>query len=135
MELYNTRFCFVTAHLAAGFANYDERNRDYATISHGLLFQKDCGIDDHDVVIWFGDFNYRIGLTNESAKKLIDAGDLDTLYSNDQVTLSVPYVNIPLTLTSKAQFTNDRGSRISFLFGRPNMFSSNVQVRHRKGCV
>jgi hypothetical protein len=29
MEYANTRLCFVTAHLAAGFANYDERNRDY----------------------------------------------------------------------------------------------------------
>lgn len=43
----NTHICFVTAHLAAGFANYDERNRDYATIHHGLRFQRNRGIDDH----------------------------------------------------------------------------------------
>lgn len=43
----NTPICFVTAHLAAGFANYDERNRDYATIHHGLRFQRNRGIDDH----------------------------------------------------------------------------------------
>lgn len=43
----NTQICFVTAHLAAGFANYDERNRDYATIHHGLRFQRNRGIDDH----------------------------------------------------------------------------------------
>lgn len=29
MNYANTSICFVTAHLAAGFANYDERNRDY----------------------------------------------------------------------------------------------------------
>jgi synaptojanin len=29
MEYANTQICFVTAHLAAGFANYDERNKDY----------------------------------------------------------------------------------------------------------
>jgi hypothetical protein len=29
MEYANTQLCFVTAHLAAGFANYDERNKDY----------------------------------------------------------------------------------------------------------
>lgn len=43
----NTQICFVTAHLAAGFANYDERNRDYATIHHGLRFQRNRSIDDH----------------------------------------------------------------------------------------
>ena len=43
----NTHICFVTAHLAAGFANYDERNRDYATIYHGLKFQRNRGIEDH----------------------------------------------------------------------------------------
>lgn len=43
----NTHICFVTAHLAAGFSNYDERNRDYATIHHGLRFQRNRGIEDH----------------------------------------------------------------------------------------
>lgn len=43
----STPICFVTAHLAAGFANYEERNRDYATIHHGLRFQRNRGIDDH----------------------------------------------------------------------------------------
>ncbi|OHW95657.1 domain and endonuclease exonuclease phosphatase [Colletotrichum incanum] len=47
----NTHICFVTAHLAAGFSNYDERNRDYATIHHGLRFQRNRGIDDHDAVL------------------------------------------------------------------------------------
>lgn len=47
----NTHICFVTAHLAAGFANYDERNRDYATIHHGLRFQRNRGIEDHGMVL------------------------------------------------------------------------------------
>jgi hypothetical protein len=49
MDYASTQICFVTAHLAAGFANYDERNRDYHTIHHGLKFQRNRGIDDHDV--------------------------------------------------------------------------------------
>lgn len=49
----NTQICFVTAHLAAGFANYDERNRDYSTIHHGLRFQRNRGIEDHGMLrIW-----------------------------------------------------------------------------------
>jgi len=47
LDYANTPICFVTAHLAAGFANYDERNRDFATIHHGLRFQRNRGIDDH----------------------------------------------------------------------------------------
>lgn len=47
MDYANTQICFVTAHLAAGFANYEERNRDYTTIHHGLRFQRNRGIDDH----------------------------------------------------------------------------------------
>jgi synaptojanin len=47
LEYANTQLCFVTAHLAAGFGNYDERNRDYATIHNGLHFQRNRSIDNH----------------------------------------------------------------------------------------
>lgn len=85
MEYADTKLCFVTAHLAAGFSNYEERNRDYKTISHGLRFQRGRTIDDHDSVIWLGDFNYRIGLANEDARRLVTLGDIGMLYENDQV--------------------------------------------------
>ncbi|KAF2964303.1 hypothetical protein GQX73_g9270 [Xylaria multiplex] len=77
------------AHLAAGFANYDERNRDYATIHNGLRFQRNRGIDDHDTVIWMGDFNYRIGLSHERAMDLVKRQDLEKLYENDQLNLQM----------------------------------------------
>ncbi|CAO1602095.1 Inositol-1,4,5-trisphosphate 5-phosphatase 1 [Xanthoria calcicola] len=89
MDYGSTRICFVTAHLAAGFANYEERNRDYSTISHGLRFQRNRSIDDHDTVIWLGDFNYRIGLSDDKVRRLIQAGDLGTLYQNDQLNLQM----------------------------------------------
>ena len=85
MDYAHTRICLITAHLAAGFANYEERNRDFRTINHGLRFQRNRSIEDHDTIIWLGDFNYRIGLSDEKVRRLIHAGDLETLYSNDQV--------------------------------------------------
>lgn len=88
-EYSNTRLCFVTAHLAAGFANYDERNRDYETILRGLRFLRNRSIEDHDAVIWLGDFNYRIGLSNQKARELVQQGDFQTLYDNDQVCASL----------------------------------------------
>lgn len=89
MEYADTSICLVTAHLAAGFANYEERNQDYRTISNGLRFQRNRSIEDHKTIIWFGDFNYRIGIGNERARQLIDAGDLGTLYENDQLNLQM----------------------------------------------
>lgn len=85
LEYSNTRICFVTAHLAAGFTNYDERNRDYETISNELRFQKNKTISDHDTIIWLGDFNYRIELSNDEVKKLLRMNNLDALYESDQV--------------------------------------------------
>ena len=89
IEYANTSICFVTAHMAAGFANYEERNRDFHTINHGLRFQRGRSIEDHKSVIWLGDFNYRIGLSNDKVHKLIHAGDLETLYANDQLNLQM----------------------------------------------
>ncbi|KAF2740426.1 hypothetical protein EJ04DRAFT_540103 [Polyplosphaeria fusca] len=89
MEYANTSIVLVTAHLAAGFANYEERNRDYRTISHGLRFQRNRAIEDHDTVIWLGDFNYRIGLSNEKVQKLCQVGDLETMYDNDQLNVQM----------------------------------------------
>jgi len=89
MEFAHTSICFVTAHLAAGFANYEERNQDYQTISTGLRFTRNRGIEDHDSIIWLGDFNYRIGMTNEKVRQLIKIGDLSKLYESDQLHLQM----------------------------------------------
>ncbi|KAK4995401.1 Inositol-1,4,5-trisphosphate 5-phosphatase 1 [Elasticomyces elasticus] len=89
LEYANTSICLVTAHLAAGFANYEERNQDYRIISHGLRFQRNRSIEDHDAIIWFGDFNYRIGMSNEKTRQLIEKRDLDSLYENDQLNLQM----------------------------------------------
>ncbi|TKA27759.1 hypothetical protein B0A50_04860 [Salinomyces thailandicus] len=89
LEYADTSICLVTAHLAAGFTNYDERNQDYRTISHGLRFQRNRSIEDHQTIVWFGDFNYRIGMQNERARDLIKRGDLVTLYENDQLNLQM----------------------------------------------
>ena len=98
MEIDSTSVCFVTAHLAAGFGNYDERNRDYTTITSGLRFARDRSIDDHEVIIWAGDFNYRIGLSYDKARSLAQdvmqdghraEDSLGKLYENDQLNIQM----------------------------------------------
>lgn len=101
MEIESTSVCFVTAHLAAGFANDEERNRDYNTITSGLRFQRNRSIEDHDIVVWAGDFNYRIGLSYEKVKALVDEAligsekvreeALGKLYENDQLNIQMVF--------------------------------------------
>ena len=42
-----------------------------------------------DTVIWFGDFNYRIGLGLEAAKDSVKKRDLERLFENDQLNLQM----------------------------------------------
>ena len=127
MDYANTRICFVTAHLAAGFANYEERNRDYRTISHGLRFQRNRSIEDHDAIMWLGDFNYRIGLSDDKARQLIKAGDLDTLYQNDQVSHEAvnPYLGIVID-TPAVELTDGRWAYVFLLLGVENYLHADI---------
>ena len=53
LEFFDTSFCFLTAHLAAGHANIEERNADYRTIANELHFLKGKTIDSHESVVPF----------------------------------------------------------------------------------
>lgn len=85
LNFNDSTLCFVTAHLAAGHSNVDERNDDYWTISRGLTFQRGRTLQGHDHVFWLGDFNYRIDMPNERARYLARQGDIGTLYEHDQL--------------------------------------------------
>ncbi|EMD40920.1 hypothetical protein CERSUDRAFT_111503 [Gelatoporia subvermispora B] len=85
LDYYDTDFCFITAHLAAGHSNVDERNADYHTIVNGLHFLKGKTIDSHDNVIWLADTNYRIDLENERVRYLALSDDFDGLVAADQL--------------------------------------------------
>ena len=85
MDYYDTSICFVTAHFAAGHSAYEERNADYWTITRGLSFARGKTIGSHDHVIWLGDFNYRIDLTNETVRSMVAREDIAGLYARDQL--------------------------------------------------
>jgi hypothetical protein len=50
LDYHDTSFCFLTAHLAAGLSNVEERNADYRTIDDGLQFLKGKTIASHECV-------------------------------------------------------------------------------------
>lgn len=88
-SVWQTTLCFVTSHLAAGHGNVVERNADFQTISNGIAFNRGRGIDDHDFVFWFGDFNYRIDMANEDARALAMERDFQDLWVNDQLRVAM----------------------------------------------
>ncbi|KAI0034116.1 DNase I-like protein [Vararia minispora EC-137] len=89
LEFHDTSFCFLTAHLAAGHNNVEERNADYHTISEELHFLRGKSIDSHDNVIWLADTNYRIDLDNETVRELALSDRLDELLAADQLKYAI----------------------------------------------
>ncbi|KAL7419534.1 Inositol-1,4,5-trisphosphate 5-phosphatase 1 [Cryptotrichosporon argae] len=85
LNLFDSSVCFMTCHLAAGHSNVAERNADYHTISSSLRFLRGKTIEDHDMVIWAADFNYRVSLPNLQAREYAETDQLDPLLAADQL--------------------------------------------------
>ncbi|EIN10872.1 inositol polyphosphate phosphatase [Punctularia strigosozonata HHB-11173 SS5] len=89
LDYHDTSFCFVTAHLAAGHGNVDERNADYHTIVNGLHFSKGKTIESHENVVWLADTNYRIDLENGIVRSCAVTDQLDVLLGADQLRAAI----------------------------------------------
>ncbi|KAL6947621.1 hypothetical protein ACO0RG_000197 [Hanseniaspora osmophila] len=94
-----TKFCFIASHLAAGLQNVEQRHNDYKTVNKNICFAKGVTIKDHDGVIWMGDFNYRLLLSNEEARAMIKEKRFEQMFEMDQLNQqmisgeSFPYYN------------------------------------------
>ncbi|SCV05979.1 LANO_0H19394g1_1 [Lachancea nothofagi CBS 11611] len=94
-----TKFCILVSHLAAGLENVEQRHHDYKTIVKNIRFAGDLSIKDHDVIIWMGDFNYRISLPNDEVRKRVRNSEYGKLFEKDQLNQqmiageSFPYYN------------------------------------------
>ncbi|TQE14095.1 hypothetical protein C1H46_000014 [Malus baccata] len=98
MSLHQTSFCFVCSHLASGEKEGDElkRNADVIEILKSAQFPKVCKnpyrrpcerITDHERIIWLGDLNYRVALSYEETRVLLEDNDWDTLLEKDQLNM------------------------------------------------
>uniref|UniRef100_A0A0E0BYA7 Inositol polyphosphate-related phosphatase domain-containing protein n=1 Tax=Oryza meridionalis TaxID=40149 RepID=A0A0E0BYA7_9ORYZ len=97
MSVYQTMFCFVCTHLAAGEKPGDlhKRNSDVQEIHRRTHFAGvgDGGggggmprdIYDHEKIFWLGDLNYRIDVAYERAHELISTMDWTQLAEKDQL--------------------------------------------------
>lgn len=43
-------------------------------------------IGSHDIILWFGDFNYRISMSGDEVKNSVAAANFDHLVEYDQLT-------------------------------------------------
>ncbi|AQK74982.1 Type I inositol polyphosphate 5-phosphatase 5 [Zea mays] len=98
MTLHHTSICFVCCHLASGEKEGDEvrRNSDVAEILKNAQFPRICKVPgqrvpekiiDHDRIIWLGDLNYRVSLSYEETKTLLEDNEWDILLEKDQLAM------------------------------------------------
>ncbi|XP_019459503.1 PREDICTED: type I inositol polyphosphate 5-phosphatase 5-like isoform X2 [Lupinus angustifolius] len=98
MSLHQTTFCFVCSHLASGEKEGDElkRNADVSEILKGIQFSRigknHCQqapekIVDHDGIIWLGDLNYRVSLSYDETRVLLEDNEWDALLEKDQLNI------------------------------------------------
>ncbi|KAG0254428.1 inositol polyphosphate 5-phosphatase [Actinomortierella ambigua] len=91
MDYFETTLCFVTSHLASGQDNIDDRNNDFHTIDSGICFSRGRTILGHDIIIWCGDFNYRLDKENDEVRALASQGNYFELFKFDQLKRSIDY--------------------------------------------
>lgn len=86
LEYSTTKFCFITSHLSAGLGNIEQRHIDYKMVNKNLCFgNKNLRIGSHDAIIWLGDLNFRINMSNEEAKTLISQKNYKEMLKHDQL--------------------------------------------------
>ena len=86
IQYSTSKICFVTSHLSAGLGNMEQRHIDYKMVNENLSFgNKNININAHNGIIWMGDLNFRINLSNEEVRHLIHTKNYNALLVNDQL--------------------------------------------------
>ncbi|KAJ7527800.1 hypothetical protein O6H91_16G071700 [Diphasiastrum complanatum] len=96
MSLHQTSFCFVCSHLTSGDKEGDElrRNADVTEILRKTHFHRSSKMDGedlpesilaHDRIIWLGDLNYRLSLSDMETRNLVAKEDWRALLEKDQL--------------------------------------------------
>jgi hypothetical protein len=118
LQLYDSSVCMVCSHLAAGSKAVQARNSEVTILQSGLRFPDmtvswrkgapppPLSVGHHDVVIWFGDLNYRINLPDSDVRAHLEGGgSLQALLIHDELRQQQ---------AAEETFTNFREGTITF---------------------
>ncbi|KAK7476272.1 hypothetical protein BaRGS_00032465, partial [Batillaria attramentaria] len=86
--LHSTSLCFTNSHLAAHQDEFERRNQDYRDIHSKTRFKQfapPLTIDEHDLVFWIGDLNYRLAGQLDEVKMHIQKQMYKRLLQGDQL--------------------------------------------------
>ena len=89
-KMYNISFMFINCHLSYGFSNVLTRNYDFDYIKKTIH----PNLDKFDIIIWMGDFNYRVNKKKEEVENIIkDKKEMDLLQF-DQMNSEIKNYNL-----------------------------------------
>ena len=89
-KIYNISFIFINCHLSYGFNNSLLRNYDFDYIKKNLH----SDLDKYDIIIWMGDFNYRVNKTTEEIEDIYKNKKEMTLLEYDQMNNEIKNYNL-----------------------------------------
>ena len=89
-KMYNISFIFVNCHLSCGFNNVLMRNYDFDYIKKNIHPQ----LDKFDIIIWMGDFNYRVNKKKEEIENIIKEKKEMDLLQFDQMNYEIKNYNL-----------------------------------------
>ena len=91
---YNTSMCFVCSHFAAHQKEIKQRNDDFRQIYESSEFvgqavttMAKIDVKSHDYVFWCGDLNYRIDMSNDRCRSLINERNWAELLQQEQLSI------------------------------------------------
>jgi hypothetical protein len=141
LNFHDTSMVFITAHFAAGNSAVEERNRDYWTITNGLGF-RGRKVTDHDMIFWFGDFNYRLNMPNEEARMCILKKDYALLSSRDQLSEQIQAGRVfenfdegPLTFDPTYKYDNGSSTYDSSEKARTPSWTDRILFKGKHICL
>ena len=80
-KIDDTTFAFLNCHLKAGEGNVNERVEMLSTILE-YTFLRNKGFprdEEHQVLVVFGDLNFRVSLDNSKAREVVSRKDVEYL--------------------------------------------------------
>ena len=89
-RMYNISFFIINCHLSCGLNSSLYRNYDFDYIKKNIHPH----LDNYDIIIWMGDFNYRVNKTIQEIEDIYKNKQEMTLLESDQMNFEIKNYNL-----------------------------------------